>query len=70
MKPNSDFGERLGQLVGEHVEILLKNEKILVGELLSVEKRVMNVVLSSRDGLFFIRGDAIVAIKKGELPLE
>ena len=62
--PNDDFNKRVKQLVGEQVEVLLKNEKIILGELLSVEERSMNVVLSSSEGLFFIRGDSVTAIKK------
>ena len=62
--PANNFGERLGQLVGEHVEILLQNEKIISGKLLSVEKRSWNVAIASSEGAFFIRGDAMVAIKK------
>lgn len=68
-EPNS-FAWRLQQLVGEYIEVLLKNEKIILGKLLSVEERSMNAILSSSEGTFFIRGDAIVAIKKGESALE
>ena len=56
--PSSDFSKRLAQLTGENVEVLLKNDKIIVGELLSVS------------GVFFIRGDSVVAIKKGDSTLE
>lgn len=66
----SDFNKRLAQLVNKHVEILLGNEKIISGKLLSVEDTSMNVAINSSEGVFFLRGDAIVAIKKGDSALE
>ena len=66
----SDFDKRLASLVGETVEVLLNNEKIISGKLLSIENTSMNVAISSSEGVFFLRGDAIVAIKKGGSALE
>ena len=70
MSEPSSFGERLEQLVDEYVEVLLGNEKIISGKLLTVEKQSMNVAIASGEGVFFIRGDSVVAIKKGGLALE
>ena len=63
------FSERLEKLVGETVEVLLKNEKTIVGKLICVGKQ-MNIAISSGDDVFFIHGDAVAAIKKGELRFE
>lgn len=55
--PNDDFNKRVKQL-------------IILGELLSVEEHSMNIVLSSHEDLFFVRGDATIAIKKAGSAIE
>lgn len=67
--PNNDFVERLRKLPGETVEVLLRNEKIIIGKLVCVERQ-MDLALSSGEEIFFIHGDAVAAIKKGELRFE
>lgn len=64
----SNFGEHLKQLVGQMVEVLLKNKKTIYGKLLNVESESLNVVIESSEGTFVIHGDSVVAIKREVSP--